>query len=129
MATGKPDFQVGQDVVILPGSWGRKAAPVFARITRVARVWMDVESTGSGFPSYWRIRKDTRDEGSKDYPQGNARLYTLEQWAEHLRGREARAFLKEQGIELRLTSPWNGRETELAELIRKAITDGREKEQ
>ena len=120
------NFEAGQEVIILPGGWGKKMAPVPARIVKVARVWVDVESTGKEFPSHWRIRKDTRDEGDRNYSQRNARLYTLEQWAEYQREKEAELLLAEQGIEIRYSSPWYRRKIELADLIRKAITDGQE---
>lgn len=119
-------FEVGQRVIILPGGWGKKVAPVPARIMKVARIWMDVESVDKRFPLHWRIRKDTLDEGDRNYSQGNARLYTLELWAERERGQNAHAFLAEQGIRLDVDSPWRQREIELADLIRKAITDGEE---
>jgi hypothetical protein len=62
-----------------------------------------------------RLRLDTQTDGSQ-YASG-WRFYTLDQWAERVRLSEARALLRDQGIDIRHNSPWVGREVELANLL------------
>lgn len=95
-----------------------------ARVTNVARVWVTIEGTEDSQyrPAVWRMRKDRQDEGSK-YSGSNASFATLEQHAWDEAQSWALATLRDHGIDLRHSSPWRGRETELADIISKATQD------
>lgn len=104
------DVKVG-DIVIIGG---REYEPREATVTKVGRAWITV---GEGWQEK-RFRLDDQTDGSEiGYP---VQFYTPSQWAEKQRADEASTFLREQGIEFGWTSPWRGREVELADLIRSA---------
>lgn len=91
-----------------------------AVVVKANRVWIEIE-TANYVPSQighrtWRMRKDTQDEGTQ-YSGSNARFVTLEQheWEESQRW--AIGFLRENGIDIRRGSTWDGREVELADII------------
>lgn len=95
------DIKVG-DEVLVQHNHGGKWEDVHAVVTKVARVWIDVDPVSGWLPHYSRrFRRDDQSDGSN----GNyrARLYTPEQWAEKQREAAADAFLREAGIE---TSRW-----------------------
>ena len=106
-----PDLlRVGETVIIhAPGQTESEAV-----ITKIGRVWITV---GKGFRER-RFRRDDQTDGS-NYGH-RSRFYTRAQWAEHQQQVAAYAFLRNQGIEIRYDSPWHGRETELAAIIKEA---------
>lgn len=108
------DVQVGETVILHGRNRGAATARE-ATVVSVARVWITVDA-GTG---QLRFRRDTQTDGSDyGYP---LRFYTLTQWAEKQQRDEAATFLHEQGIDLRYDSPWRGRESELADVIRKDV--------
>jgi hypothetical protein len=94
---------------------------LLARVTSAARVWVTVERAvpaGSFNYQTWRMRLDTRDEGSQ-YPGNNASVLTPEQYAWEVARGKAVLSLREQGIQVDYNSPWYGREAELLAAIDK----------
>lgn len=89
-----------------------------AVVVKAARVWVDLEGTEGAWKRTWRMRRDTQDEGSQ-YSGSNARFLTLEQHAWQETRDWALAVLQEHGIDLRNSSPWRGREIELADILAK----------
>lgn len=109
-----------------------------ARVVKVARVWIDLCADPARMSEdvdrinlarkAWRMRRDTQDEGDRQYTQRNASFLTPAQreWEDRLS--DAKQYLKEQGIEIKgwvgikhdAPGPWRGREVELAALLRKA---------
>lgn len=87
-----------------------------AVVTKVGRVWAEMERSGGGFLYRWRMRMDTQDQGTP-YSGSNANFLTMEQhaWRETLD--RALAVLRLNGITLQYESVWIGREVELANLI------------
>lgn len=123
---GKPalgKLEPGQDVVVIrsPNESIRHRPEdrrIPTKVIKVARVWVELgdPSAPEWSVSRWRMRLDTQDEGS-DYPGNNARFLTVEQNAWEETRDWARGVLQENGIDLRGSSPWRGREIELVDLI------------
>lgn len=85
-----------------------------ALVSNVARVWVELKATdGRGT---WRMRRDTQDEGSQ-YTGSNASFLTMDQHAWTETRNWAESVLRDSGIDLRLNSPWRGREVELADIL------------
>lgn len=121
------ELTVGQQVVVVRspnGQSGRKPEErcIRARIAKVSRVWIELEPAdlASGQLGYqtWRMRRDTQDEATK-FPGNNARFLTLEQYYWEEDQRWGQQVLAARGIALTISSPWRGREAELAKLILK----------
>jgi hypothetical protein len=93
-----------------------------AEVVKAARVWVDIRKSGENLDEWsiyrWRMRRDTQDEATQ-YSGSNCRFATLDQFAWDETQRWARGYLREQGIELRRSGPWTGREVELADIISK----------
>lgn len=89
-----------------------RQTPSELTITKIGRVWITV---GEGWQEQ-RFRLDDQTDGS-GYGYGS-RFYTHAQWAEKQQRDAAVAFLRDHGIDVRFDSPWRGRETELANIIR-----------
>jgi len=92
-----------------------------AVVVKAARVWVDLQKAGEeDLPEWsvnrWRMRRDTQDEATQ-FSGSNCRFVTLEQhdWEETRRW--ALGFLRENGIEIRTSGKWHGREVELADII------------
>lgn len=100
-----------------------------ALITKLSRVWIDLESVERdrfrpGSPARtWRMRRDTQNEGNKNFPQQNAAFATLDQHAYDFRRDRAAEFLREQGIGLDRWGPWSNDDMKikLADIIRAAV--------
>lgn len=99
-----------------------RPAPTRAVVVKAARVWLTIRSDDK-WATEWRMRRDTQDENDRDYPQRNARFVTAAQLAYEQTAREAVDLIHEQGIDIRLRSPWRGREIELAALLRDHTTE------
>lgn len=117
----------GQEVMVqLSHNDSRRKLPeeryVPATVRKAARMWVELERVGDGWPREWRMRRDRQDEGSQ-YSGSNASFATMDQHAWDETDRWARGVLRDQGIDLRRESPWIGREIELADLISKAVRD------
>lgn len=92
-----------------------------AHVVKVARVWITVETVGR-WPIRRRFRLDDQHDGS-EYPGSSERFLSPDQLAWEVAEHEAVRYLREQGIELSFSSPWNRRRAQLAAVI-KAATDG-----
>lgn len=102
------DVKVGDTVIVTE----HRRDPREAVVSKVGRVWVTV---GEG----WQERKFRLDDQSDGSNIGyGTHFYTPDQWAEKQRSDEASTYLREQGIEIGWTSPWRGREIELANVIR-----------
>jgi hypothetical protein len=123
------ELKVGQEVMVRrsPNDMrGRRPASeryIPAVITKVARVWIEIERTCGDrekLPSWsiyrWRMRQDSQDEGTQ-FTGSNASFATLEQHAWDQTRNWAFEVLSENGIRLDMDSPWRDREVELADLI------------
>jgi hypothetical protein len=108
----------GQEVMVLSGGARHKAAQR-GTVTKVGRVWIEIEVSGTYRPITYRMRMDTQDGGG-DFGY-RERFYTMEQWEARQRRNAAIASLSDQGISLSLLSPWRGREHELAEIIKQGM--------
>lgn len=124
------ELKPGQPVVVRRSpNDGRGRKPedrhIPAVVTKVARVWATIEGTGDSQyrPAVWRMRLDSQDEGSQ-YSGMNASFATLEQHAWDETASWARAVLRDNGIDIRMNSPWRGREIELADIISKMTQEG-----
>lgn len=106
MSANPPAVKVGDEVVMFHG-YGTEARRGY--VTSAARIWIVVDNL-------YRFRRDTQTDESKSGTP--SRFYTLDQWTEHKARTAAVRYLREQGIDLRTASPWQGREAELADLIR-----------
>jgi hypothetical protein len=108
---------VGDTVIIHNGYRNTVQRTYEATVTKVARIWITV---GEGY-SARRFRLDDQTDGTGE---GWAkRFYTLEQWAEREKLNAAHAYLHKQGISLRSDSPWRGKETELADVLKRLDND------
>jgi hypothetical protein len=114
------------DEVIVTQNIGRGALRIWrARITKVARVWVELEEVvcepEMHRPSTWKMRLDTQQENVTKAEARRAmvaRFWTLAQWERKVTLERARELLAGQGIRIEYTSPWSEREVELAELLR-----------
>lgn len=104
----------------------RRGATAEGFVVKAARVWITVAEgapdDGRTWRTEWRMRRDTQSQ-STGYGHGGRRFATAEQheWDDRLV--EARQFLFEQGVELRMGSEWSSpnRQVQLASLIRAAL--------
>lgn len=120
------ELKPGQPVIVRRSSNdSRRRAPeeinIPATVRKANRVWIELDRVGEGYPSSWRMRRDTQNEGSQ-YPGSNASFATLPQHEYDETRRWAFSFLAEQGLSIRDSrSPWHGREIELADLLSKGV--------
>jgi hypothetical protein len=129
------ELKAGQQVMVLQSPNGRRRQPpeewyIPAVVTKVARVWIELEKSSSEpLPQWsiyrWRMRRDTQDEGSQ-YSGNNASFVTLEQHAWDETRRWGLQVLSDNGIKVERGSPWHGREAELADLITKSTENTEE---
>lgn len=97
---------------------GRKDAERYipAVVVKADRVWVELKAAQGGDWHTWRMRRDTQDKGTR-YPGSNASFLTMDQHAWDKTRNWALAVLKDNGIDLRMNSPWRGREVELADIL------------
>jgi hypothetical protein len=72
----------GDKVLVFEGTWGRpRREAIPAVVEKASRIWLILRDGGDGsrYPRQWRMRRDTQDEGNKQYPQGNGWFVTPEQ--------------------------------------------------
>jgi hypothetical protein len=119
------ELKPGQEVIVRRSSndtRGRDPEENYipAVITKVARVWIELEKPGVAewHTRRWRMRRDTQDEGSQ-YSGSNASFATREQHEWDMTRAWAFGVLRDNGIRLDYDSVWTGREQELADLISK----------
>lgn len=100
---------VGDTVYVWPATSKRKqdAKPVPARVTSVARVWVELESVetfetihGTRPRRTWRMRLDSQDSGNRMYSQRNDSFITAEQLAYDQRITAAYRVLRKYGIDI-----------------------------
>lgn len=107
-----------KDELIVSYSNGRRFQEVRVQVTKVGRVWIDVEPLNGEFlPHYHkRFRRDTQSAESK-----GAHVYTDEQWAWKQRHTNADQYLRELGISLRMGSRYENDKLTLANIIRRGL--------
>jgi hypothetical protein len=107
---------VGDRLLVIPATYNNrmKQEPVEAVVTKVARVWVEMErSDGNGFrPTTWRLRLDTQHDGADS--NYRTRFLTPEQHAWEEQTRMARVTLFDAGITLNGATPWRDEERLLA---------------
>jgi hypothetical protein len=120
-------FKVDDEVVVILSAnlhrgQSREQRTRRGRITAIARTWLVIYEIGKDplRARSWRMRIDTQREGNKNYSQHDARFLTVEQDERERAKIAAAEYLDEQGIDIRHTSPWHGREAELADLLKSA---------
>lgn len=89
-----------------------------AVVVKAARVWIDLEGMDGSWRRTWRMRRDTQTEGSQ-YTGSDASFATLEQHAWDEAAHRAANVLRDHGLTVERTSPWRGREIQLADLLAK----------
>lgn len=119
------DLEPGQKVMVRRSSLdqrGRKPEDRYvpAVVVKAARVWVelkraDLPESALGH-RHWRMRRDTQDEATQ-YSGSNASFATLDQHEWDKARNWAHGVLQENGIRLDHSSPWRGREVELADMI------------
>lgn len=121
MSTDKVKLTVGQDVMVYQRSsrWGgAKVRP--AKVVSIARAWCRIEATDGMYPSTWKMRLDSQNDG-RDYSHDSFRtMEQHERWRRHV---DASDFLREEGIEFRSGTKWATEEgrIKLADLIRGSV--------
>jgi hypothetical protein len=97
---------------------GRQNREVRVQVTKVGRVWIDVEPLDGAFlPHYFlRYRLDTQLNESK-----SARFYTDEQWAWSQRKSRAVEYLAEIGVQADFGSRFHNDPLTLANAIRRGL--------
>lgn len=109
------------DPVIVTNPDRPRSEPMQAHVVKAARVWIDLRETDQvgSFARTWRMRRDTQNEAT-GYGHGGQRFATPDQYDWDRRLADADAFLREQGIELRIGGAWREphRRLQLAELLR-----------
>lgn len=105
---------VGDHLLVLPRSYGRgsRPEPIDAVVTKIGRVWIDLESTAprpvNARAQTWRMRLDTQsDAGPKEQQQYATTYVTAEQYAWSQRNAAVEAYLREVKVRLDYESPWN----------------------
>lgn len=106
------------DELIVSFRNGRRYQEVRVQVTKVGRVWIDVEPLNEEpLPHYHkRFRMDTQSAESD-----GARFYTDEQWAWKQRHTNADQYLREMGISLRMGSRYESDKLTLANIIRRGL--------
>lgn len=111
---------IGDHLLVIPATYARRPPePVEAVVTKVARVWTELEeAAGEGRKRTWRMRLDTQDEGGDSHYC--ARFRTREQHAWEQRLMAADTCLREAGVGLGHGKPWQepDRRIALANMIR-----------
>jgi hypothetical protein len=102
-------------LVIVPRYSSPYPVPTETDVTKVGRIWVEMEETGQArsFKRTWRLRLDTQDGGSSP-SRFVERFVTAEQYAYEERLRTARAALFDAGISLNGNTPWRDDERSLA---------------
>jgi hypothetical protein len=109
-------LQVGSSVVVIDRPSYRQTKHYAGTVTEKARIWITVEREGAGFPKAWRLRLDNQGDTSQ-ISTYSTRFQTPEQHRYHQARDAAARYLSDQGIRLDNTSPWRGREMELARMV------------
>ena len=107
------------DEVVVAGRNGKRSHR--GRVSQVARVWITVQNITEGerWPTEWRFRLDDQTDGLDSFY--GYRFYTLEQWERREQLGAAMTFLRERGIDIRVSHDrkWTPeRRIRLAEMIR-----------
>lgn len=102
-------------LVIIPKYNNPYPEPIKADVTKVGRVWIEMEETEQprSFKRAWRLRLDTQDNGTTSGRYGE-RFLTADQYAWEERIRLVDAALFDAGISLNNSTPWRDGERRLA---------------
>lgn len=106
------------DELVVSAREGRRYLDVRVQVTKVGRVWIDVEPLdGEYLPHYsLRYRLDTRLNESR-----SARFYTPEQWTWKQRVTSAQTYLAEIGVQTDFGSRFRDDPLTLANAIRRGL--------
>jgi len=111
------------DEVIVSQHRGRSWDYIRARVTKVARVWVELEEieNASSRKRTWRMRLDTQREGGEGNYLSHFRTPAQHEWEKQRD--DAQTFLGQQGLRPAFASPWRGADQviRLAALIRADI--------
>ena len=122
------DIKPGTPVMITQNTGRGVTREYRATVESVARVYLMVRADGeqSTFRPAWKIRRDTQQENVTGRTPGagmyQARLWTMEQWAQRQTESEARAFLQKAGIRIERDSSWDA--VTLAAVIKANMAGG-----
>ncbi len=99
----------GDKVLVFEGTWGKQRGEAIpAVVEKASRIWLTLRSNrGEGRPvKQWRMRRDTQDEGDKQYQQGNGWFVTPEQHEYDERLNAVDAVIRDARV--RLEDGWLG---------------------
>ncbi|WP_030248001.1 hypothetical protein [Streptomyces sp. NRRL S-455] len=114
------DVNPGDELVVIDDPSSRNLRTVRVRVTKVAPVWIDVESVDGSRLSESRFRRDNQSAKAKP-EHWTACFYTLEQWAWKERNARAHRYLREIGVSADLGSRFSGDPLTLANVIRRGL--------
>jgi hypothetical protein len=121
------DLKPGQKVMVRRSPNDMRHRPdsdwyIPAVVVKAARVWVDLSRSDLSGNQLghrtWRMRRDTQDEATQ-YSGSNDSFATLDQHEWDETQHWARGVLEDNGIRIDHSSPWRGRQVELADLITK----------
>lgn len=106
------------DELMVSASEGRRSLDVRVRVTRVGRVWIDVERLDGEYLTHYyrRFRMDTQKSES-----GRGRIYNDAQWTWRQRKSRAYAYLREIGVSADFGSRFRNDPLGLANVIRRGL--------
>lgn len=111
-----PKLAVGDEVIVIQPNY-RDTREHRAKVTKVARVWIDLEEISDRpYQRHWRMRADTQNDGGDIQPN---RFVTDEQHAWTKALADATARIGSHGINVGHHSPWHAPERRmlLADLL------------
>lgn len=118
---------VGQTVIVSPAD---RKDDVRATVTKVGRVWIELEPEDGFVLAYYDCRFRMADQRTANRIGNSTYFYTEAQYAWEQRRNTVQRYLRESGITVEqyvrdrspntpsTPGPWHGREIELANLIR-----------
>lgn len=110
-----PKLAPGDEVIVIESPY-RSSSEHRAKVTKVARVWIDLEEIGDR-PCHWRMRVDTQNESTAR--RGGCRFSTPEQHEWDQRLADAYKRIRAHGVVVEFHSPWHAPERRmlLADLL------------
>ncbi len=112
-----PKLAPGDEVIVIESPY-RSSSEHRAKVTKVARVWIDLEEIGDRpYPRHWRMRVDTQNESTAR--RGGCRFSTPEQHEWDQRLADAYKRIRAHGVVVEFHSPWHAPERRmlLADLL------------
>jgi hypothetical protein len=109
---------VGDRLIVIPATYSNriKKEPAEAVVTKVGRVWVDLDEANG--PRSWHLRLDTQHDGSQSNYHDRFLTHEQQQWEQ--RQTAVHAYLREQRVTIEHRSPWQDedRRLVLANLMR-----------